>query len=87
MQAYAKLDDPKLEEQLQRHCESPNLTARMAAKAYRIHQYAQGHYEDWHTLFIASCAIIFLCGRQQIEIISGEKMMFSLGDLLYQYAG
>ena len=59
------------------------LTDRMAAKAYRIHQYAQGHYEDWHTPFIASCAIIFLCGRQQIEISSGEKRIFSLGDLLY----
>ena len=78
---------PKLEEQLQRHCESPNLSDRMAAKVYRIHQYVQGKYENWHTPFIASCAIIFLCGRQQVEIISGEKMMFSLGDLLYHCAG
>lgn len=63
--------------------EQDYLTDRIAAKAYRIHQYNQGHYEDWHTPLIGSCAIIFLCGRQQIEISSGEKRIFSLGDLLY----
>ena len=57
------------------------LTESMKVKEAFFYQFPAEYFDDWHN--DNNLVVVFLEGKQTIEVGSGEKRTFGVGDVLY----
>jgi hypothetical protein len=58
------------------------LSKMMKVSSFRMHRYEENFFEDWHNPPLGPIAVIFLTGKQEIELGNGTKRIFGLGDIV-----
>ena len=66
-----------------RELSNDEISEHFGAKEYFFHHYPADLFQDWHVApGPAGFGVVFLIGKQAIEVSNGERRSFTAGDVL-----